>query len=92
MKLLLVCLSTPVLALLAAADTVPGETWPFPWPESRIARHTALRAAGPIAVDGRLEEADWKAAEKSPRFSDLVRGAPGIHDTRAAVLWDDVYL
>ena len=28
----------------------------------------------------------------SPRFADLIGGQPGIHDTRAAVLWDDTYL
>ena len=77
------------LFLTPVARTVAGESWPFPWPESRIARYTAQRTAGTIVVDGRLDEADWKAAPKSPRFSDLVRGAPGIHDTRAAVLWDD---
>jgi hypothetical protein len=68
---------------------VAAEPWPFPWPESRIAHYTAHRAPGPIAIDGRLDEEDWRAAPRSPRFSDLVRGEPGIHDTRAAVLWDD---
>ncbi len=69
-----------------------AQSWPFPWPENRIARYTAHRIARPIVVDGRLDEAEWKSAPRSPRFSDLVRGAPGIHDTRAAVLWDDAYL
>ena len=69
-----------------------AQTWRFPWPEDRIARYTARRATAPIVLDGRLDEADWRAAESSPRFSDLVRGQPGIHDTRAAVLWDDVNL
>jgi hypothetical protein len=86
------CLILMLPPLAAAASAGPGEPWPFPWPESRIARYTARRTAGPIVVDGRLDEAGWQAAERSPRFSDLVRGAPGIHDTRAAVLWDDQYL
>jgi hypothetical protein len=86
------CLPALALSMLSTGLAVPEEPWPFPWTESRIARYTALRASGPIAVDGRLEEADWRAAERSPRFSDLVRGAPGIHDTRAAVLWDDEHL
>ena len=81
-----------LLFLSCAVRAGAGEPWPFPWPESRIARYTAHRASVPIAVDGRLDEADWKAAPRSPRFSDLVRGAPGIHDTRAAVLWDDTHL
>ena len=85
-------LAVTALLLSSRGRGVVAEPWPFPWPESRIARYTAHRAAGPIAVDGRLDEADWKAAPRSPRFSDLVHGAPGIHDTRAAVLWDDEYL
>lgn len=79
-------------ALLSASAAGAGEPWPFPWPRERIAEYSALRTRGPIAVDGRLEEADWKAVPRSPRFSDLVRGAPGIHDTRAAVLWDEANL
>lgn len=47
------------------------------------------RAAGPIAVDGRLDEPDWQRATRSPRFVDVVSGAPGLYDTRAAALWDD---
>src|SRR5687767_4593385 len=82
-----------MLALLpSAAAAFTAEPWPFPWPESRIARYTARRATAPLALDGRLDEADWKAAAKSPRFSDLVRGRPGIHATRAAVLWDGAHL
>ena len=64
----------------------------LPWPEDQIARYTAYRAEGPIAVDGHLDEESWIKAPRSPRFSDLVNGNEGIHDTRAAVLWDDDYL
>jgi hypothetical protein len=80
--------------VLCASPTlvVAAEPWPFPWPENRVAHYTAHRARGPIDVDGRLDEPDWTSAPRSPRFSDLVRGAPGIHDTRAAVLWDDEHL
>jgi len=91
MRLLLRCTAATALCCLASWSAAE-EPWPFPWPESRIARYTALRASGPINVDGHLDEPDWKAAPRSPRFSDLVRGAPGIHDTRAAVLWDDAHL
>jgi hypothetical protein len=92
MKACLRNLSVAVLPLLSAGSSLAEEPWPFPWPEGRIARHEALRARRPVTVDGRLDEADWKAAPRSPRFSDLVRGAPGIHDTRAAVLWNDQHL
>jgi len=81
-----------ILVLLPLTSAAASDPWPYPWPESRIARYTARRATAPILLDGRLDEADWNAAEKSPRFTDLVRGEHAIHDTRAAVLWDDVNL
>jgi len=64
----------------------------FPVPPERIARYTAYRVDEPIIVDGRLDEPAWQRAPRSPRFVDLVSGRPTIHDTRAAVLWDDAYL
>src|SRR5262249_57110106 len=66
--------------------------WKFPCPQNEIARYTAQRAAGPIQIDGKLDEPSWKAAATSPRFVDILTGGPVIHDTRAAVLWDDEYL
>ncbi len=63
--------------------------WPFPWPQTAIAQYTAYRVASPPIIDGKLDEACWQAAPRSPRFADLVSGARAIHDTRAAVLWDD---
>jgi hypothetical protein len=84
--------SAALLLFASPARAIATEPWPFPWPEGRIAHYTAHRAPGPIAIDGRLDEPDWETAPRSPRFSDLVRGAPGIHDTRAAVLWDDTHL
>jgi hypothetical protein len=66
--------------------------WKFPCPPGEIARYTAQRAAGPIKVDGRLDEPSWRAAATSPRFVDILTGGQVIHDTRAAVLWDDQYL
>ena len=81
-------------ALLVAGGAVglEGQSWPFPWPEDRIAGYTARRTPTPLDIDGRLDEASWQAAERSPRFADLIGGRPGVHDTRAAVLWDDTYL
>jgi hypothetical protein len=85
-----------LLWLLVVLNPVYGQEggtmstkWLFPWPEDKIAAYTAYRADGPIEIDGHLNEASWQRAPRSPRFSDLVRGRPGIHDTRAAVLWDD---
>ena len=66
---------------------------PFPpWPENDVARYTAYRADGPISIDGHLDEKSWQHAPRSPRFRDLIGGAPGLHDTRSAVLWDDINL
>ena len=53
------------------------------------ARYTCYRAAGPIAVDGKLDEASWQLAPKSAPFVDIVTGEPAWFDTRAALLWDD---
>lgn len=66
-----------------------SDSWPFPWPQHAIAEHTAYRVDSPPVIDGRLDDACWQRAPRSPRFSDLVSGQPAIHDTRAAVLWDD---
>lgn len=65
---------------------------PFPWPEERIAHYTARRVAEPPRIDGKLDEESWRLAPRSPRFVDLITGQPTIHDTRAAVLWDDTNL
>lgn len=65
---------------------------PFPWPDERIARLTAYRAPEPLSIDGKLDEAAWRLAPRSPRFVDLISGRPTVHDTRAAVLWDDTHL
>lgn len=66
------------------------EQWP--WPQSEIARYTAYRAPQPLTIDGRLDEPAWQAAPRSPRFRDMVSGGAAIHNTQAAVLWDDEYL
>ncbi|MBX3439870.1 MAG: carbohydrate-binding family 9-like protein, partial [Planctomycetaceae bacterium] len=63
-----------------------------PVADSSVARYTARRAAGPLVVDGRLDEPEWRHAERSPRFVDLISGQRAVHDTRAAVLWDDAFL
>lgn len=69
--------------------TVP---WPFPWTQEKIAHYTARSVVSAPSIDGKLDDDCWLNAEKSPRFSDLVSGQPAIHDTRAAVLWDDEFL
>ncbi len=66
--------------------------WNFPCPEASLARYTAWRTAEPINVDGILDDAAWRGAPVSPRFVDMLTGGPVLHDTRAAVVWDDQYL
>jgi hypothetical protein len=63
--------------------------WPFPWPADQIAHYTAYRTSTPPTVDGRLDEAAWHAAPRSPRFRDLISGGAPIHSTQVALLWDD---
>ena len=53
------------------------------------ARYTCYRAAGPIVVDGKLDEPSWRLAPKSTPFVDIVTGEPAWFDTRVALLWDD---
>jgi hypothetical protein len=81
-----------VATLLASSVALLAQEWPFPWPEARVAHYMARRTSSSFVIDGRLDEADWRAAERSPRFSDLIGGHPGIHDTRAAVVWNDTDL
>lgn len=71
---------------------MPSRSFPLPWPEDQIERYTAYRVDRPLLIDGHLDEPEWQSAPRSPRFRDLVHGEPGIHDTRAAVLWDADYL
>ena len=69
-----------------------AEASPFPCPESDVARYTAYRIVEPITVDGQLNETVWSRAPHSPRFVDILTGAPTRHDTHAMVVWDDTNL
>ena len=86
MKLIALLASLLWLCLGARAQSVG---WKFPCSETNIAHYTAYRAGGRLSIDGKLDEPAWKAAPKSPRFVDIITGGQAIHDTRAAVLWDD---
>ena len=80
------------LILCAGCSASAQTASKFPCPENEIANYTAQRAAGHITIDGKLDEPSWQAAATSPRFVDIISGGPVIHNTRAAVLWDDDYL
>ncbi len=55
----------------------------------QLAHYTCRRTAGPIRIDGRLDEPSWQMAERSRPFVDIVTGEPAWFDTRVAMLWDD---
>lgn len=78
----------PITPPLAAAEGASK----FPCPENEIARYTAHRVTEPIVIDGKLEEAVWSHAPKSPRFVDILTGDKPIHDTHAMVVWDETNL
>ncbi len=66
-----------------------AQEYPFHWPQADITHYTVYRVPTPPTIDGRLDDACWAAAPRSPRFVDLISGGKTIHDTRAALLWDD---
>ena len=76
-------MNAPVLA-----DTIK---YP-PCVENEIPHYNAYRTATRPRIDGRLDEPAWQNAPRSPRFRDLISGEETIHDTRAALLWDEEYL
>ncbi|MEO0326030.1 MAG: carbohydrate binding family 9 domain-containing protein, partial [Myxococcota bacterium] len=67
----------------------PGAKAQSPEPERRALR--AARRTGPVAIDGRLDEAGWAAAEETADFTER-RPTPGARppvQTRFRVLFDD---
>lgn len=60
--------------------------------ESDLAHYTVYQTPHTLHIDGDLSKPAWQKAVKSPRFVDMVTGAPALYDTRAAVLWDQQYL
>jgi transposase len=77
-----------------AAQIEPAQSQtPFPpVPDSAVRRIEALRVADSIQIDGKLDEASWLTAAKSPAFVDLISGKPTVHDTHVRLLWDDEFL
>lgn len=82
-------ISTETLAEPVKVRGATNAVWKFPCPENEIAHYTAYHITQPINIDGHLDEPAWKQAPLSPRFIDIISGKPTIHDTRAAVMWDD---
>jgi len=57
--------------------------------EDSLVHYEANRVERSFAIDGDLGKEPWRSAVRSPRFVDLVSGAPALLDTRIAALWDD---
>src|SRR5690348_2715078 len=76
-----------MLLTLAALVAFPGDAYVPP-------RHyLCYRAAGPVRVDGKLDEPAWRAVPWTADFVDIEgdrRPRPRFR-TRAKMLWDDRY-
>jgi hypothetical protein len=84
------CVGRSLFVLLLGMTTwLRAEEYKFPCPEDEIAHYTAFHVSEAITVDGKLNEAAWQLAPRSPRFVDILTGRPPIHDTYAQVVWDD---
>ena len=78
------CYLVFTLCLVLTASAAPAE--------DALPHHTVLRAVGPIAVDGHLDEPSWEAAEVIDQFV-FPWWTEGVKDrTEARLLWDDVHL
>ncbi|RLT24260.1 MAG: hypothetical protein DWI30_01615 [Chloroflexi bacterium] len=52
-------------------------------------QYICKRTSQKPALDGRLASPVWQRAARSPRFVDMISGAPGPFDTQCSVVWDD---
>ncbi len=48
----------------------------------------ARKVTAPIAIDGKLDEADWVATDVTPRLVNPMTGADGLFETTVRVLFD----
>lgn len=87
--LFLPLLAPPVQAELEAY--VAADPRPFIMPRHYI----CMRAAGPLVIDGKLDETSWKQAFWATPHVDI-RGSMSPseprYETRTKLLWDDTYL
>jgi hypothetical protein len=82
-----------LISAAAAAAVVPRVAIPRPKTAFAPLEYVCRRAAGPVAVDGRLDESSWADAEWTEVFGDIEgpsKPAPR-HRTRVQMLWDDTY-
>jgi hypothetical protein len=75
----------------AAAAAIPPAPVPVPRTDFGPFEYVCRRSAGPIIVDGRLDEASWADADWTEVFGDIEgpsKPEPRFR-TRAQMLWDD---
>jgi hypothetical protein len=89
--------SLPVAGLLlatAAFSALPAVRIPEPKTAFAPFEYVCRRAAGPLKIDGCLDEASWADADWTEVFGDIdgpSKPAPRFR-TRVQMLWDDDYL
>jgi hypothetical protein len=85
-------------ALVAApavfSSLLPHAEIPVPKTAFDPPEYVCRRAAGPITIDGRLDEPSWDAADWTEVFGDIEGPSKPEprYRTRAQMLWDDNYL
>ncbi len=83
-----------LLLIVGAASAVPPVRIPEPKTPFAPFEYVCRRAAGPVDVDGRLDETTWADADWTEVFGDIEgasKPAPRFR-TRVQMLWDDAYL
>jgi len=75
-------------------STPPGAAIDTPQDIATLPKHyDCVRAAGPLVIDGRLDDDAWSRAPWTDAFVDIEGDAKPLprFQTRAKMLWDDVY-
>ncbi|HXG08544.1 MAG TPA: carbohydrate-binding family 9-like protein [Gemmataceae bacterium] len=81
------------LLVLAGCMDAPTETAPDTPEKLPVVRSAECRfTAGPIQIDGKLDEAAWQKAQLLQDFVVFWQNRPAKTATRARLLWDDQYL
>lgn len=54
--------------------------------------YSARKIDESLPINGDLDKPVWQQAAWSPRFVDMVTGAPGLYNTQSAILWNQTHL
>ncbi|MFH0899880.1 MAG: sugar-binding protein [Pseudomonadota bacterium] len=57
-----------------------------------VSPYVAVKASGPVVVDGKADEPAWSRATVSPAFQNAEGGQPVDGKTEARLLWDEKHL